>query len=281
MIIFVPFMKNCLSFILVSIVSVFALTSCGGFGKVQRSTDNEYKYAMTKEYFEKEKWLNCAVIGQSILQAFRGTEKGEETLYMVCKSHLNNEDYPIARTYIKSYIKSYPRGKYIEEEAFDLAYCYYKESPDMKLDQEPTDAAIEALESFIDLYPNSENAGLAKEMLIEMREKLAEKELYNVKLYYDLGDYRGNNYMSAIIAARNAKKKYPDSRYNEDLSYYILKSYYSQADESVESKQYDRYVDTKDECYSFMKEYPSTKYAKEVESIQHKVDRYLERHKIK
>lgn len=279
MIIFVPFMKNCLSFILVSIVSVFMLTSCGGFGKVQRSTDAEYKYKMAKEYFANEKWLNCAVIGQSILQSFRGTEKGEEILYMVCKSYVNNEDYPVARTYIKSYIKSFPRGSHIEEECFDLAYCYYKESPNVKLDQEPTEAAIEALEDFVGKYPTTEKGGLAKEMLIEMKEKLAEQQLNNVKLYYDLGDYRGNNYLSAIITARNAKKKFPDSRYCEDYSFYILKSYYSQADESVESKQYDRFVDAKDECYSFRKEYPSSKYTKEVESIQHKIDRYFERHK--
>lgn len=255
------------------------LTSCGGFGKVQRSTDAEYKYKMAKEYFAKEKWLNCAVVGQSILQSFRGTEKGEEILYMVCKSYVNNEDYPVARTYIKSYIKSFPRGTYLEEESFDLAYCYYKESPDVKLDQEPTEAAIEALEEFVSRYPNTEKGGLAKEMLIEMKEKLAEQQLNNVKLYYNLGDYRGNNYLSAIITARNAKKKFPDSRYCEDYSFYILKSYYSQADESVESKQYDRFVDAKDECYSFMKEYPSTKYAKEVESIQHKIERYFERRK--
>lgn len=273
-------MKNCLKFILVSAVSVLFLTSCGGFGKVQRSTDNEYKYKMTKEYFEKGKWLNCTTIGQTLLQPFRGTEKGEEVLYMICKSYVNNEDFSVARTYIKSYVKSYPRGKYAEEEAFDLAYCYYMESPDVKLDQEPSEAAIDELENFIARYPNSEKAGLAKEMMTEMREKLAEQQLNNVKLYYDLGDYRGNNYLSAIITARNAKKKFPDSRYNEDFSFYILKSYYSQADESVESKQYDRYQDAKDECYSFLKEYPSSKYQKEVESIQHKIERYFEHHKI-
>lgn len=256
------------------------LTSCGEFSKVQRSTDNEYKYKMAKEYFAKEKWLNCATVGHSLLQPFRGTEKGEEVLYMVCKSYVNNEDYSVARTYIKSYIKSYPRGKYIEEERFDLAYCYYKESPNVKLDQEPTQAAIEELEDFISKYPGTEKGDLAKEMLIEMKEKLAEQQLNNVKLYYDLGDYRGNNYLSAIITARNAKKKFPESRYGEDFSYYILKSYYNQADESVESKQYDRYVDAKDECYSFLKEYPSTKYLKEVESIQQKIEKYLERHKV-
>lgn len=255
------------------------MTSCGGFGKVQRSTDVEFKYTKAKEYFAKEKWLNCAIIGQSILQAFRGTEKGEEVLYMVSKSYVNNEDFPVARTYIKSYLKSYPRGNYTEELAFDLAYCYYKESPDVKLDQQPTEAAIDELEAFVNVYPSAEKTDLAKEMLIEMKEKLAEQQLNNVKLYYNLGDYRGNNYLSAIITARNAKKKFPDSRYCEDLSFYILKSYYSQADESVESKQYDRFVDAKDECYSFRKEYPSSKYSKEVESIQNKIERYFERHK--
>lgn len=257
---------------------LLTLSSCGGFSKIQRNPDADFRFGKAKEYYENKKWMNCAFLCESVLQQFRGTEKGEEALYYTYMSYISNNDPTIARTYLKSYIKSYPRGKYIENARYNLAYCYYLESPDVKLDKEPTIAAIEEFDSYLGYFPNGENAYLAKEMKIEMEEKLAEKELLNVKLYYNLGDYQGNNYLSAVITARNAKKKFPQSRYNEELSFYILKSLYKQADESVESKQLDRFIDAVDEYHSFSKEYPESKWKAEADEMYRKAQKYVDKH---
>ena len=50
------------------------------------------------------------------------------------------------------------------------------------------------------------------------------KELENAQLYYNLGNYMGNNYESAVITAKNALKEYPYSKYKEQLEMLVLKA---------------------------------------------------------
>lgn len=96
---------------------------------------------------------------------------------------------------------------------------------------------IEELQGFLDYFPRSDKVSIAQNAIFEMQDKLTLKELQNAQLYYNLGNYMGNNYESAIITARNAIKTYPYSRYKEDLEMVILKSKYQEAVQSVEEKK--------------------------------------------
>jgi outer membrane protein assembly factor BamD len=117
------------------------------------------------------------------------------------------------------------------------------------------------------MFPNSARVTEATRLLDEMRDKLVYKSYLNAKLYFDLGSYMGNNYKSAVIAAQNSLKEFPDTKYREDLSFLILESKYYQAVKSVESKKEDRARETIDEYYSFINEFPNSEYARKAESI--------------
>jgi outer membrane protein assembly factor BamD len=54
-----------------------------------------------------------------------------------------------------------------------------------------------------------------------------------------------------------------------------LNSLYLYAVNSMADKQKTRYQDTLDDYYSFMEEYPESKYSKDVKSIFQKTDKYL------
>lgn len=69
-----------------------------------------------------------------------------------------------------------------------------------------------------------------------MQDKLTLKELQNAQLYYNLGNFMGNNYRSAIIVSENALKNYPFSKYKEDFEFLILKSKFQEARQSVAEK---------------------------------------------
>ena len=100
-----------------------------------------------------------------------------------------------------------------------------------------------------------------------MNNKLAEKELINADLYYNLGIYMGNNFLSAVITAENALKRYPSTKHREDLMMLILRSKYQQALYSEESLKTERYQSAVDEYYTYMNEFPQGKYVKEAEQI--------------
>ena len=251
------------------------LVSCGEYTKLQKSTDNNLKFGKAKEYYEKKKYMQAATLFESVLPAFKGTEKGEESLYLLAMSYLNNKDYLTARSYFASYHRSYPKGKYAEVSKFYVGYCYYKDSPSPKFDQTSTAKALEEFFLFSDLFPQSTRLPEVLKMVKELQDKLAYKAYLNANLYYKLGNYKGNNYRSAVIAATNAIKEYPDSEYREELAFIILKSKYQQAEKSVLEKMEDRYRDAVDEYYNFINDFPNSKYAREAQQIFEKSRKQL------
>ena len=135
-------------------------------------------------------------------------------------------------------------------------------------------------QDFIEYYPQSERKDEAQNFLFELQEKLALKELQAARLYYNLGDYiiysfSGGNYLSCVITAQNAMRSYPYSKYREDFMYYIFKSRYEIAVQSVEEKKDLRYRDVVDEYYSYTNEFPSGKYLKEITKLYQDIEKEL------
>lgn len=263
------------------VMSSLLLSSCGEYTKLTKSDDAQLKYDKAFEYYEKEDYYKAATLLESSVPSFRGTEKGEKGLFTMAMAHFKNKDYVMAKSYFATYCKGYPSGEYAEEAKFHIGYCYYLDSPDVKLDQTSTQKAIDELLSFSQLYPNSSKLPRVLDLIKELQEKLAEKEYLNAKLYYDLGDYMGNNYLSAVVTATNAIKKFPDTQYKEELSFLILKSKYMQAVKSVETKKEDRYRDTIDEYYNFVRDFPESDHKKEAEKYFKKSKVFLDKTDIK
>ena len=61
--------------------------------------------------------------------------------------------------------------------------------------------------------------------------------------------------------------------------YYIVKSSFLSAENSVSSKRLDRYMATLDTYYTFVMEFPESKYKKEVEHMADVSKRYIEKNK--
>lgn len=116
---------------------------------------------------------------------------------------------------------------------------------------------------------------VAQNAIFELQDKLTLKELQNAQLYYNLGNYGGNNYESAVIVARNAIKNYPYSKYKEELEMLILKARYQEASQSIEEKKADRFRDVVDEYYSFINNYPDSENRKEADNIMKIASKYV------
>ncbi len=256
-------------------IMTLGLLSCSGYNKVVKSSDNEFKYQKAMEYYEKGEYYKAHSVLETVGSAFRGTEKGENVVYTIAMSYYKNKDYVSAKGYFSAYNRSYPQGAHAEECKYLAGKCLYMDSPDVKLDQANTVTAIDELLEFTNMYPKSQYLPEVVKLLEELQEKLAEKAYLSAKLYYDLGDFMGNNYRSAVVTATNALKLHPDTKRKEDLSFLILEAKYMQAVKSVESKMEDRYRDTDDEYYNYIGEFPNGKHRKEAERIHEKTRKYI------
>ena len=264
-----------LSVLSTTVFFALVLTSCGEFQKLQKSNDPELKYEKGIEYFNAGKYSKAQLLFDDVSGYYKGTERSEDVLIYLARCYMGEKDYASAAEYYSAYTRNYPKGKNIMEASFMLGHAYYMDSPDPRLDQSQTKKAIEQYQIFVEHYPDNQYASQAYEEMEEMTNKLAEKELYSAQLYYNLGTYLGNNYLSAETVARNAIKKYPSNKYLEEFNWIILRSKYQQAVNSIDEMKDERSRDALDEYYNFITEYPESKHRRDADNISRQVKKML------
>ncbi len=259
-------MKNIRNYIILSLFTLI-FCSCGEYQRALKSSDYNYKFEFAKQAFEQKRWTQAATLFKECCTVFKGTDKAEESYYLLAMSHFENKDYISSGAYFKSYYTRYPKGKFVELARFYCGYGFYLDSPDPQLDQSTTIQGIEELQAFLDLFPRSDKVPQAQAAVFELQDKLTLKQLQNAQLYYNLGTYMGNNYESCVIVARNAVRDYPYSKYKEDLELLILKARFKEAELSVDERKRDRFREVIDEYYSFINNYPDSPNRAEADNI--------------
>ena len=246
---------------------VVLLSGCGEYQKLLKSRDPEEKYQAALRYFNDKQYVKSQTLLDDVSSYYKGTERSEDIPAYLARSYMGQKAYESATDYYQAYVRNYPKGKYAAEAYFQVGHCQYLDSPDARLDQAVTRKAIEAFTLFVELYPESPYAEQAYQEMSELYDKLALKELKSAQLYYNLGTYLGNNYLSCEIVAKNALKDYPSNTYQEDFSWLILQAKYQQMVNSFEEKKLERARDTQDEYYNFITEYPNSKHRKEADKM--------------
>ena len=257
-------------------VAVVLLSGCGEYQKLLKSKDPDAKYQAALRYFNEQQYMRAQTLLDDVAVYYKGTERSEDVVCYLARCYIGNKDYATAAEYYEAYARNYPKGKYIVEARYQIGHCYYMDAPDARLDQDITRKAIQWLTQFVELFPESPYAQDAYKQIDELNDRLAEKEYYSANLYYNLGTYLGNNYLSCEITAKNAMKNYPNNSYQEELSWYILAAKYQQLINSVDSKRRERALETEDEYYNFKNDYPESKHLKEAEKMAKEIRRILD-----
>lgn len=267
-------------FYIIVLTFVMLFSSCGNYNKVLKSTDVEFKYNAAKEYYAKGEYNRAATVLQMIVTSLKGTEYGQESLYLYGMSNYYAENYEAATAIFRKFYQTYPKGQYTEKTRFYAGLALMAEIPEPKLDQTATYEAITEFQNFVEVYPNSELREQAMAHIYYMEDVLVEKEYLSAKLYYDLGDYFGNcptggsNYQACIVTAENAIRDYPYTTLREKFAILILKAKFELAEKSIEEKKEERYHNAIDEYYGFTNEYPESTFMKEATKLYEKAKKY-------
>ncbi len=251
------------------ILSVLVV-SCGEYEKLLKSTDYDLKKTKAKEYFEARQFVKSSELLGQIIPRFRATEEAEELNWLNAQSYYGMKQYDMAGSYFKSLVEQYPYGKYAEEATYLGALCDYYQAPRAELDQANSRSAIEGFNVFVNRYPLSPKIQEARDRIKELQERLVEKSYMNAKLYYNMNEYK-----AAVTALTNSLKEFSDSQYREEMMFLKLNSLYLYAERSLTNKQKERYQATLDDYFSFMEEYPESKYSKDVKKIYQDTSKYL------
>lgn len=248
-------------------ITVFLLLSalsfsCSEYRGLLKKGSWEEQYEAALKYYEDKDYYRATVLLENVLPIIRGTQKAEEAQFYYAYAHYYEQKYILSAHYFKEFYETYSRSDRAQESMFMHAYSLYLESPDPSLEQSSTKEAIDAMQRFINRHPYSDYKERAETILDELQEKLEIKAFKNATQYYDL-----RRYEAAIIALDNFQKDYPDSDLNEEASYFKLAAQYQLAEQSIVSKQKDRYYTTIEYCQNFIDKYPQSEFVGRAESI--------------
>lgn len=246
------------------------LVGCSEYQKLLKSNDTTLKYKKAIIYYNEEQYVKAATLFEELMPVFRGTSKAETVGYYMAYCNYGMGDYITAGYYFRNFIKSFPDSSYAEECLYMSAYCYYKESPKPRLDQTSTQDAIDALQLYINRYPNSSRIEEGNKLIDELQNKLVYKSYLSARNYFDR-----ESYPSAIIALQNALKDYPGSSYREEILFMLLESRFVYAVKSIEEKQNERFNSAKEEYFAFVDEYPQSKFQKDTERMIKEIEAYF------
>ena len=241
---------------------LFLVLSCGDYQKIVKSTDYEFKLKKAREYYDNKEYGRSSQLYQELVNIYRGTSRADQIYYYLAKSFYGEKDYVLTSHYFRLLLKEFPRSPFNEEAQYLIGYCYYLDSPNARLDQKTSQDAIDALQLFMNMFPGSSRVSDANKLIDEIREKLVYKSYLSGRLYYDLADYR-----AAVISLTNCIKEFPDSKYREELMFYLLKAKYLLGENSIDEKKRERLNNSLDEYFTFTDEYPQSKYRKEADRI--------------
>ncbi|MGL5957808.1 MAG: outer membrane protein assembly factor BamD, partial [Phocaeicola sp.] len=163
-------------YILIALVAGGALTSCGEYNKVLKSTDYEYKYEAAKGYFGGGQNTKAATILEELIAILKGTDKAQESLYMLGMTYFNQGDYITASHYFTTYYKTYPSGDYVELARYFSGRALFLDTPEPRLDQSSTYKAINELQMYMEYFPGSKRNTDAQQMIFDLQDKLVMKE---------------------------------------------------------------------------------------------------------
>ena len=139
------------------LIGVILSVSCSKHSRVLKSGDNELKYEVAVDLFEKGDYYRAIQIFDQLIAVYRGTERIENINYYYAYCYYEQDDYLLASYYFKRFAQNYPSNAKAEECMFLNAYCYYLDSPRYSLDQTNTYEAIKEMQLFINLYPTSDS----------------------------------------------------------------------------------------------------------------------------
>lgn len=267
--------------ILIILSTVLSLSACGNYNDLLKSSDIGYKYEAAKEYYVDGQYNRASQLLQTIITTMKGSEKGQESLYLFGLCNYYSENYETATAIFRKYYQTYAKGVYAEDAHYYSGLSLMQEAPEPRLDQTPTYEAVTEFQNFLELYPYSTRREQAMAHIFELQDLLVEKEYLSAKLYFDLGNYFGNcsndggsNYQACVVTAENAIRDYPYTKMREDFAILILRAKFELAKNSVEDKKVERYHNAIDEYYGFTNEYPESKYMKEAEEMFKKASKY-------
>lgn len=245
---------------------VLAVSACGDYNKVLKSTDPAYKLERAIQYYDQGNFNKAYPLFDELMSSYRGTTKAQDVYRYFSKTLYGQRDYLLASYHFKRFSQTFPADAFAEEAAYLSAYCAYLEAPSQTLDPAYTYQAMDELQLFINTHPNSSFLAKANAHMDELRERLEEKSYLIAKGYH-----HRNQYASSVVSFNVMLSEYPDSPRREEAMFYRIESAVKYAENSIDSKKAERFRDAETYIKEYLSTFPEGPHVAQVNSFARRV----------
>lgn len=241
---------------------VILAASCSKFRRIQKSEDWRVRYEAALNYYDKKDYYRASMLFEDVMPVVRGLPEGEKVEFYLGYCQFYEKTYLLASNQFKTFYETYGRSTLAEEAHFMYAFSLYTAAPSSNLDQSEGIEAMDAMQVFLNKYPDSKFRDQASEVITVSQSKLEEKGFQNAKQYLTL-----RSYQAAIIAFDNFRKNFPDSKYLEEVAYLKVVCQYKLAERSFPELQPKRFRTVLDLYQELIDSYPESKFLREAEKM--------------
>lgn len=251
--------------------AMMLVCSCKGeFDALLQSQDFNLKYKAAFDYFNAKKYSKASALFESMKMMVNGMLQEDTVNYYCALSHYRGGDVGAAEQAFFSFFSTFPRSPFASEARYLHLDCLFQQTYRYELDQVPTHKALAAIAEYMVDYPESVYAPRCVAMREELVERLERKEFEAAEIYYTTEDYKAAHYAFKTVLKENA-----ETRYREEVMYYIALSSYQYALHSVYEKQRERYMQFTDDYYNFIGEYVESKYRHGLDVLFRKAQKFI------
>ncbi len=262
-------MKNRIT-VLFALSLLLLLGSCSEYPKILKNNDLKIKLEWAEKLYKKGDFTRAQPLYEQLAVNYRGTSLSENMQYYNAYCFYGMKDYDMATYLFKRFCNDFSISKFTEECNYMFCYTEYLSSLPTYLDQSDTKKCMEDITSFIGSYPDSKYIASCNQLADKLREKLELKAFNSAYLFYKTEEYK-----AAAISFTNLLKDYPESGHKEESEFYIVKSHYLYAKNSLDIKKIERFTQMIKSYEEYRSDF-TTSYAKEAGKMNEDAAKQIE-----
>ncbi len=197
-------MKSRGKFYILILVVIF-LFSCSNRNSAKMDSFR-VRYEKGMELIKKEKYFQAVDHFTYVVYNSPGSEIADDAQFYLAESHYFLKEYLVAIDEYQRLTRRWPASLFTDDAEYKIGKAYEKLSPIYEKDQTYTVKAINAYQSFVDEYPESEHRAQAETSIKKLRYKLAKKVFDAGKLYMVLREWK-----AATITFQGVIENYYDT----------------------------------------------------------------------
>ncbi|MCE2502444.1 MAG: outer membrane protein assembly factor BamD [Chlorobi bacterium] len=184
------------------------ITGCGESRSSTKDLSTEERFRLGKEALDKGNHQKAQEYFEVILLQDPASEYADDAQFYLAESFYQTDEYRVAAFHYSRVLNDFPGSPFYKQALYMTGKCYYNVSPQYERDQRQTDNAIRQYKAFVQFYPTDSLSKHARERILELRSRLAQRDYSVAQHYLDRGEYK-----AAEIYFKRVIDRYPDTKY--------------------------------------------------------------------